>query len=233
MKSNHFIVFYLLLSALIIVCLSSEVERILNYYHEGRIFSVEEHEENVKVVIKQIIHCKEGSPCIPPIIDVVSIKNEEDNHALKELFDELFKDSNKKERSVFDDQLSARQFRIISNIFQRNNILNILEYKIINNLNQYNKEYKERGYIFEEENDGVTYIISMGQKPSSGYSIDIKKVKIKGEIVTIYVNEKVPGREEMVDDVITYPIVQIKFNHLPSEVTILNYDSGDKFPCLI
>ena len=73
----------------------------------------------------------------------------------------------------------------------------------------------------------------MGQKPTAGYSIDIKKVKIKGKIVTIYVNEKVPGREEMVDDIITYPIAQIKFNHLPSEVNILNYDSGDKFPCLI
>ena len=118
MKSNHFIIFYLLLSALIIACSSSEDERILNYYYEGRIFSVEEHEENFQIVIKEIVQCI-VSPCIPPILEVVSIKNEEDNNALKELFDELFKDPNKKERSLFEDELSARQFRIISNILER------------------------------------------------------------------------------------------------------------------
>ena len=73
----------------------------------------------------------------------------------------------------------------------------------------------------------------MGEKPTAGYSIEIQKVKIKGNNVSIYVSEKVPGKEEMVDDVITYPIVQIKFNHLPSIIEIIDYETGENYPCLI
>ena len=73
----------------------------------------------------------------------------------------------------------------------------------------------------------------MGEKPTAGYSIEIQKVKIKGNNASIYVSEKVPGKDEMVDDVITYPFVQVKFNHLPYIIEIINYETGENYPCLI
>ena len=73
----------------------------------------------------------------------------------------------------------------------------------------------------------------MGEKPSGGYSIGIQKIKIKGNRVSIYISEKVPGKDEDVTDALTYPIVQVKFNHLPSFVEVINYETGDTFPNLI
>ena len=72
----------------------------------------------------------------------------------------------------------------------------------------------------------------MGQKPSAGYSIDVKEVKIQGDIATIYVTEKSPKKDEGQDDVLTYPIVQVKFNKMPSNLEVINYETGEKFPSL-
>jgi hypothetical protein len=49
------------------------------------------------------------------------------------------------------------------------------------NRNGFNfKQYNERGYYYEKENDTLICTIAMGEKPSGGYYIEIKKVKIKG-----------------------------------------------------
>ena len=64
--------------------------RILNYYHEnGYIYSIERNEDNFIIITKEQIFCKQA-PCIPPILDEKSIKNEEDCQKLKTLFDEKF-----------------------------------------------------------------------------------------------------------------------------------------------
>ena len=62
--------------------------------------------------------------------------------------------------------------------------------------------------------------------------ICIKKVKIKGKAVNIYVSQKEPGKDEMVDDVLTYPVVKIKFYKSPSLVTVLDYETGEIFHVL-
>ena len=67
----------------------------------------------------------------------------------------------------------------------------------------------------------------MGEKPNGDYSIEIKKIKIKGYNVSIYVIEKDPGKDEDVTDEITFPIVQVKFNQFPSSIEVKNYETGD------
>ena len=69
----------------------------------------------------------------------------------------------------------------------------------------------------------------MGQMYSGGYSINIKEVKTEGDIATIYVEEKSPGKDEIVTDALTYPIIQVKFYQIPSRIKILNYDTGESF----
>ena len=229
-------IFLLIISFLVINSQDSDNKDdtlVINYYYkDGRVYSIEENEGNFKVLTKEVIYCL-VAPCIFPILDENPIENNEDCKILKSLFDEIFKDSNVKEKSITDGEISGDQLNIIINVLEHNKIISKLEYEILNDSKINNIKYKKKGYIYEIENESVIYTIAMGEKPTAGYSIEIQKVKIKGDNVSIYVSEKVPGKEEMVDDVITHPIVQIKFNHLPSMIEIIDYETGENYPCLI
>ena len=212
---------------------NKEDSLVLNYFDkDGQVYSIEEKERNFKVFTKEVIYCF-VEPCIFPILDENPIKDDEDCKKLKTLFEEIFKDSDVKEKAAIDGELTADQINIILNVLEHNKILSKLEYEILNDSKINNRKYGKRGYIYEVEDESVLYTISMGEKPTAGYSIEIQKVKIKGNNVSIYISEKNPGKEEMVDDVITYPIVQVKFNHLPSIVEIINYETGENYPCVI
>ena len=80
-----------------------------------------------------------------------------------------------------------------------------------------------------ENNNSIIYTICMGQMYCGGYSINVKEVKTEGDIATIYVEEKSPGKDEIVTDALTYPIIQVKFYQIPSRIKILNYDTGESF----
>ena len=208
--------------------------RVLNYYHgDYKIYSIEENEDNFKIIIKEQIICFRA-PCIPPILDEKSIENEEDCQKLKELFDEIFQDSDVKEKTFRNGELTSSQKKVIFNILDKNKIISVLDYEIIKNTDVYKMKYEKRGYIYEiEDDESVIYTIAMGQMPSTGYSIEIKKIKIKGNNAQIVVTEKVPPKDVGEDTVLTYPIVQVKFNHLPSSVEIMNNETGESYPSLI
>jgi hypothetical protein len=69
----------------------------------------------------------------------------------------------------------------------------------------------------------------MGKKPTGGFSINVQKVKIKENSVTIYVTEKVPNPGDIVTEAFTYPSVSIKFNKIIDDIEVLNYETGLKF----
>ena len=212
------------------ISINSQDFRILNYYHnDGKIYSIEEGEDNFKILTKEVIFCI-TTPCIPPVLDEKIIENKEDIRSLKLLFDEIFVDSKVKELNAIEGELADEQLEIILNVLKKNKIIIILEYKIINNLGQYNGIFRRRGYLYKIEGDSVIYTIAMGEKTSGGYSIEVKEVKIKGDSATIYVTEKSPGKEDIVTDALTYPIVQVKFNKFPSSIKVISYDSGEIFP---
>ena len=212
---------------------NKEDSLILNYYYnDGRVYSIEEKEGNFKVFTKEVIYCF-VAPCIFPILDENPIKDDEDCKILKALFDEIFKDSIVKEKSLIDEEITEEQLKMILYVLEHNKIFYKLEYEILNDSKIDNMKIKERGYVYEIKDESVIYTIIMGEKPTAGYSIEIQKVKIKGNNASIYIREIVPGKDEMVDDVITYPIVQIKFNHLPSFVEVINYETGEDYVCLI
>jgi len=207
--------------------------RVLNYYDkDGKIYSIEEYEDNFKIITKEIVDCV-MEPCILPTLDEKTIENEEDCKKFKKLLDEIFQDSDDKEKTLKSGGLTSAQKRIIFNILDNNKINTPLEYEIIKNTNVYKMKYEKRGYIYEiEDDESVVYTIAMGQMPSTGYSIEIKKVKIKGNNASIFVTEKVPPKNVGEDTVLTYPVVQVKFNHIPSSVEVINYETEESYPCL-
>ena len=214
------------------ISINSQDFRILNNYHnDGKIYSIEEGEDNFKILTKEVINCF-TTPCIPPVLDEKIIEDKEDIRNLKLLFDEIFIDSKVKELNAIEGELADEQLEIILNVLKKNKIIIVLEYKIINNLGQYNGIFRRRGYLYKIEGDSVIYTIAMGEKTSGGYSIEVKEVKIKGDSATIYVTEKSPGKEDIVTDALTYPIVQVKFNKFPSSIEVISYDSGEIFPSL-
>ena len=87
-------------------------------------------------------------PCIPPILDEKTIENEEDCKKLKKLLDEIFQDSDDKEKTLKSGELTSAQKRIIFNILDNNKVNTPLEYEIIKNNNVYKMKYEKRGYIY-------------------------------------------------------------------------------------
>lgn len=68
----------------------------------------------------------------------------------------------------------------------------------------------------------------MSERSTGGYSINIKKVKMKGDLLTVYVTEKEPLEGEIVTESVTYPIVQMNLNTLLFLRDILNYEMRGK-----
>ena len=202
---------------------------VINYYYkDGKVYSIEEKEGNFKIFTKEVVNCL-VEPCIFPILDENPIEDEEDCKILKSLFEEIFKDSDDKEKSVIDGDITEEQMKKILNVLDHNKIMTILEYEILESGED--KKLTKKGYIYEMEDESAIYTIGMGEK-TVGYSIEIRKIKIKGNNVSIYVVEKEPINI-MISDFNIYPIVQVKFNHLPSIVEVINYETGEIYPCLM
>ena len=113
---------------------------------------------------------------------------------------------------------------------ERNNIIVKLDYEIIDDLDDGNSKYEKRGIYYEEDNNGANVTVASGQKPSGGYSIKVDKIETEEKIARIYVYEIKPTKDEVVSTVITYPVVQINFNPIPSRVSVINNETRESFP---
>ena len=211
------------LTLCILLCLADSQDsdtknRTLNYYLDGIIiYSIEESMNHINIVVKEKVDCI-MEPCIFPIIGQVEIVKEKEYQNLKLVLDEIFNKSEIFEKSVTDEDLSDKQAEKIFTVLVNNNITTKLEYNIVDNLGVYYNMYPERGYYYQSSK-WQTYTISAGRKPTSGYSINIKNVKIKGHSVIVYVKEYEPNGPA--NDVLTYPIVRIRFNINPTNITII------------
>jgi hypothetical protein len=206
---------------------SESKNRKLNYYLDGiLVYSIEEKMGHINIVIKEKVDCV-MAPCIFPVIGSTEIVKEKEYESLKSVLDEIFNKTKVNEKSVTDDDLSDEQVEKIFKVLTNNNMTSKLEYHIVNNLGMHYNMYSERGYYYQNAR-WQTYTISAGRKPTSGFSINIKSVKIKWHSATVYVKEYEPNGPS--DDVLTYPIVRIRFNINPSSITIINSDNGKIYP---
>ena len=222
--------------AISIVCIvtqhSNHTNLTLNYYNtDHRVYSIIKEENKFKILTKLRISCLRA-PCNLPVLNEKLIEDEEDCEKLETIFYEVFKDSELDVKTA-NDELTFEQLEIVFDIFENNNIFLELKYEIMNR-NGFNfKQYNERGYYYEKENETLICTIAMGEKPSGGYFIEIQKVKIKGNSAEIYVNEILPKPGDIVTDAITYPIAKIKFYKKPDKIEVINNETGEKFKRII
>ena len=207
-------------------------QKILNYANSAFIYSIIQNPNNYEIIIKNQTACDE-----PPCNDTTKIKgidDKEDGQILKTLFEEIFIDKKTKEKTVNDINLTEAQLKIILDFLEKYAGFVKLKYEIIKDEDEdhryYNDTYSERGYSYEIQNEGVIYTISIGQQPNIGYTIDISKVEISGNSAKICIEEGTPKEGLVYRDMIAYPIVQVKFNKLPTGVTVINEKARNIFP---
>ena len=217
---------YIILILSFIVINSEEYKRILNYEYESGIITTINEKNNGQFEI-DIVEFEDLSL---PAFGSAFVNDINDQNNLTIIFDEIFKNSNKQEIDVKSNELTEKQNENILKVLDKCHVVYQLRYKVINNLDN-NKTYKQRGYTYEYDN-GHIFTIAMGEKPTGGYSISIRKTKIKKLAIIIYVSEKEPGLGEIVTEALTYPIAQIKLNAYPSNIQIVNYDTNEVYPRL-
>ena len=225
MKLSLLVSFYILLNTIVFTFSSS---RHLEFDYESSTFGIDENENNYEVEIRKgTIYCYKA-PCNQKVLDKITITDKEDMDNLKIVFDDILSEENRNIKTYND--LPSKQKEIIKNVFDRNNIF----YTIINDLDQHNSQYNKRGYYYDEdEKQYRTFItIAMGEKSNGGYSIDVEKIEMNEEGVTIYVNENKPEEGAITTSDMTYPVVRIKFNFISNRITIVNNETGEKFPLL-
>jgi hypothetical protein len=206
---------------------SKSSKRKLDYVYENGIsILIEERDNSFEITYHFYVEGNEGFPAFgSKKADIEESKN------LTIIFDEIFKNTDMERIERSNNDLTPRQNEMILKILDHHDIIYQLRYEIIHDSNNYNKTFKQRGFSFEY-NDGCIFTIAMGEMPTGGYSINIKKTKIKRFNIDIYVSEKAPGEGEIVAQSKTYPIVQIKLNAFPKFIKVYNYDTNEIYPYL-
>mgnify|MGYP002513492077 CR=1 FL=1 len=72
----------------------------------------------------------------------------------------------------------------------------------------------------------IYVIVTRGEKPASGYKVDIKRMKIEAEenkeTLVVYASFKDPARGDSMSQVLTYPVkvAETKLKRLPDEIEL-------------
>lgn len=88
-----------------------------------------------------------------------------------------------------------------------------------------------KGYYFWEEDGSFTIFITSGEKPTGGFSVDVKYIEDNEGKTNILVDEKSPAPGDMVTQAITYPFVIVKAAGITNNFNIEN-TKGEKFSLL-
>ena len=216
-----------------VVVLTKNKNKRINYYEHFRIYSIVENKQNFELFIKHIVFFIRA-PCNPSIEKTIKINDKEDYDLLKSLFDEKFKDNNKKEKIIDDENLTEDQIEIFLDILEKYTNYSRLEYEIIKDGDEqkiyYNSTFSKRGHYQTVNREESIYTISLGEKPNNGYTIDVSNLDIYGNSAKIFIEEGTPEEGKIYPDIIAYPIIQVKFNKDPINVTVKKKKTGDIFP---
>lgn len=86
-------------------------------------------------------------------------------------------------------------------------------------LRTWENQFKTKGYNKKEFDEYTLYTISLGQRNTGGYSIEIENIYIsKDNILKIEYNEITPNPEHMVTQAITYPTKSILIENKDLEI---------------
>ncbi len=89
----------------------------------------------------------------------------------------------------------------------------------------------KRGYTYFKIEDEYVIFISMGEKNTGGYSISVVSAENVHGTIRITVEEKSPGKDDIVTQAITYPYTLIKIKGVEEKFEVITKD-GEKLEFL-
>lgn len=93
--------------------------------------------------------------------------------------------------------------------------------KLTENEKAFVESVKNKAGIYQKDQ---LIVLSLGQKPTGGYSVELTKAEYKPKELNLYVNVIEPKPGDMVTEVITYPTLMGKVE-LPENTAIRVYDA--------
>ena len=190
-------------------------EKVLDFYLGNKLYSINFKKNYIHIDLKDVVMCIQA-PCNPIKRDEFKIDYKDEYY---DLINNLF--GEKDYLSLYDKDID-RDNKILLYEIVGEKYEDDLEYKVLDN--DYYSNYKERGYKLIKNKDKYNLIISLGEKGTGGYSIDIVNIQVSGNNVTVYLDENEPGEKDVVTQAFTYPSVTIEFNGKPriGDIYIVN-----------
>ena len=180
--------------------------------------------DELSIEVKEVIECI-TEPCDPISKEKYVIKKGETNDDLFNLINTLVKDNIK---TITDSDLTPEQIISIKKMIKDSGSKEPnIKYTILES-NEYSGD-KTRGYSIRPQDGKYIVTISMGEKNTGGYSIEVTNVVVSGNDVTIYVKENTPPRDAMVTMALTYPGVQVELDKVPSTLVVINDETNEKY----
>jgi len=202
------------------------ISRTINFEHNGYFYEIKQDDDKFNIIIKKKIDC-EDEPCNPTRVDSYAVTDNKQIKDLKSIFNEVFSNSYEKEITINRNSITIDQYTILEEILRDPTAEANLTYKIIGPTD--NSGLKTSGYKITKDNNKITITITMGERPTGGYSMEITKVVANADNLNIHVKENEPSPNSTTTQVITTPAISIELNLLPDSITIINEKNGTKY----
>ncbi len=194
-----------------------KISREIEYTDEVYVYDIFQNNDKFEIIIKAPDEC-DVEPCSATKVDSYDVTNEKEISDLKDLFDELFKNTNKKKLSLSRKDISIDQYSILETVFREPEKQVDVTYKIIGNTDD--SGIKEQGYVITKNDDKVIITIGMGERSTGGYSLEITKILANQDILNIEVKPHNPSPDSAVTQAFTTPAVVVELNVLPRTIKI-------------
>ena len=228
-KKEEYIIFgtivVILMATIIYYCLPKKVEKSpyndnyeIIYYDEGYLVYDITATNVINVEVSEQIVCVKA-PCNPIHLTSYKVPYEK---KYRDLFEELFSDTDSNKISITRKDIGYADYVVLSEILSkysaRKGEVNYRSRRIDDSM------YSTRGYIVENTDNETRVVISMGERNTGGYSIDVYDVDVNNYNVEIIVKETSPKPNDRVTMAFTYPSVEITLPFVANNVTVYNTD---------
>ena len=195
-------------------------DKSIRYYEFGLIYRIYNYDTStVSIAVSSEVQCIKA-PCDPIYIHTYRINNNDEYRAL---LNNMYNSKNG-DAYLTKSDISASDYLVLEKILKED--YSRKKNYVITNIND--SKYKTRGYYIEQDEEYTYIIISMGEKNTGGYRIDVDNVRFDNHDITIKVSETVPGKGETTTMAFTYPSVKVQLLFKPPKIKVVS-DNNEEF----
>ena len=214
------------------IAYSKDVHQTLTYKAGRYIYEIKRDNDDINVTKKMEEACTKD-PC--PIVEVEKYQvkySKKQMVVIRTYFDTIFKLKSKSKEVGPSDINSDIGTRSIRSIIHKD--ASFLDTKIFNGYQIVDYEQlgnnKDRGFIYEVENEKYYLTIALGPKSGGGYSLVVSEAHKNGNDLIFYITEQKPKDGENTMQVITHPSLKLQINERPGNIKVYDIETGEEYP---